>query len=462
MTKLFSLITILYLIFLGATSHAALNSGFDDGSVWKNQSTWFSPAQRPSDKLNTSLFPTYTNEDAYSDWVDRELDVGLIAKPEIPIEVLDCKQAVYMIRLFYAWTHKLPFTFTNKNGALVGNDSKMFARYSLGNARFYAFANYVRENATAPNLGEDTYPLSIDVTHIRPGAVFLDLAGAGINHSLTVWHSFKGIGFLDFIGGTTDPDLRSDIASKNLYESIMLRPDFTYTVKGKGGARYWRHREKFPTSKDEESEEGYSVEQFNDQPTNNQGQPGFLYYTDAQSATPVIHRWAEAVFYHLASNYEPADQIRYVFKPLVENVLNNRRIALLKVEEVKARMSPNSCMNAQDYENYTTANARDPDIIGVFNAIDDFLARQYQLGSRYYPQYVQAMNGWLSSNGINYLADNQTPDANHGAIFYQDFKEKLLSGQVSSNPNDSLDRKWGIINDNDPESTCPRYNFTPQ
>jgi hypothetical protein len=440
MTKLLALLTVLYFIFLGASAHAG---------VWVNQHGWLDQAPRPENK--TSL-ASYTYEDAYSDWVDTKLGVNFLAAETIPLKVLDCKQAVYLIRLGYAFHLKLPFVFTNRNGVLVSNDSTIpeVEKLPLNSTdpnnvypRLFAFMSYVRDNATADHLGEDTYSIQVNTDNLRPGAILLMLAGPGINHSLTIWHAIKGIGFLDFIGGTDEPDVRSDIATRALYETIMMRPTATFWKPprngkpGLDGFRAWRHRE-IPI----ESEVGYDKkgEQYTD---------AFRTYTDSLSDSPTMHSWSDAVFFHLVSNLQPMDQINLIFKPLVYNVLENRKKYLNDYERDERPLVGHRCLTSAEYDKYTTGNARDPDIIGVFRGIDDFLARQKR--NQYHDYFVKVMDEYLNSMAVTYDADTQ------GAIFYSDFKFKLLAGQVSSNPNDSLARKWGVINDGDLESTCPQY-----
>lgn len=139
---------------------------------------------------------TEAHERAYTEWVRENFGKDFFHRPEETTMfglALDCADAIYAMRIVYAYEHKLPFAIndpTGKRRTLTNEFSKWDGyretrREELddGSWRTYqgpeyteedklrAFIEYVSDVTSTLNLVNDTYPVALE--DIRPGDMFL-------------------------------------------------------------------------------------------------------------------------------------------------------------------------------------------------------------------------------------------------------------------------------------------------
>lgn len=139
---------------------------------------------------------TEAHERAYADWVRAEFDKDYFHKPEKTTVfglALDCSDAIYAMRIMYAYEHRLPFAINDPTGKrrTLSNEFTKWDGYREtrreelddGSWRTYkgpeyteadkvrAFIEYVGDVTSTLNLVQDTFPVALD--DIRPGDMFL-------------------------------------------------------------------------------------------------------------------------------------------------------------------------------------------------------------------------------------------------------------------------------------------------
>jgi len=148
-------------------------------AIWEAQNEW-----------------TEAHESAYADWVREEFDKDYFHIPEHKTVfglALDCSDAIYAMRIMYAYEHKLPFAINDPTGKrrTLSNEFSKWDGYREsrreemddGSWRSYkgpeyteadkvrAFIEYVGDVTSTLNLVNDTYPVAL--ADIKPGDMFL-------------------------------------------------------------------------------------------------------------------------------------------------------------------------------------------------------------------------------------------------------------------------------------------------
>ena len=139
---------------------------------------------------------TEGHERAFSEWVRTEFDKDYFHKPEETTVfglALDCSDAIYAMRIMYAYEHNLPFAINDPTGKrrTLSNEFTKWDGYREtrreelddGSWRTYkgpeyteadkvrAFIEYVGDVTSTLNLVQDTYPVALE--DIQPGDMFL-------------------------------------------------------------------------------------------------------------------------------------------------------------------------------------------------------------------------------------------------------------------------------------------------
>jgi len=132
---------------------------------------------------------TNLEETKYSEWVTRNITEDFFIRYEIPV---DCADVVYATRWIYARLAKLPAAATTVDGCLMGHWSKDWAHLPTSkkwykDQRFRAALLFVLSHTSTKSLPSDTYPISISAESVRAGTVFfIAESHAGVVHDLVL------------------------------------------------------------------------------------------------------------------------------------------------------------------------------------------------------------------------------------------------------------------------------------
>ncbi len=408
MTKMLSSVVLGALLFGATLSHAA---------VWQETQTW-----------------TPEWEQKYSQWVQNEFNEDIYMTGNYKGIPTDCSDAVYLGRIIFSYENKLPFVIKDSTGGSSRLSNQMSRFDSTGDSlqRVRKFMNFVADVTSTKTMPDDTYPVAINRTYIRPGTVWSrpritkdniwrKIIGGSVKEDpghAEVVKEVTETGVVNLIGSTVPKDLRM----LNTTSSLVFMPIETST-----GFRNWKQPSFY--SQAVESLPGYSLEQFNTLGKRDDGRRN-------------LKDWTSDVQDHLALREESKDEevIRQV-----ANVcsLVNARVDIIKKSEARRAALGGQCMNAGDYDSYSTPS-RDKRIKTTLKQIID-TAGGYGLTSA---QRAKKLKPALDS-----CPDIEITPGQKIALY--DFSIAMLKNDVSSNPNDSFAARWGL--ETPPANKCPKY-----
>jgi hypothetical protein len=398
----------LALVLLVFTAHA-------QAGVWTATSQWSGDA-----------------EQRYQDWVRSYWNIHVFEQNG-PLQgvKLDCADAVYSMRLLFAYENRLPFAVKDpSSNRVISNDMNRFNTIADDNQRFRAFAMFLYDILGTATLAEDSYPLAANRQAIHSG-VFLksdkashhswtvrDLDQAGVPFliyasrpaatKLLERHYFPTMGFLwgqqDANGNQIDANLQDygDPAAAvgfrmYRYPQDLLRPEWQVP--------------------------GYSTEQF----------------------SMIKIQWARTLQRSLQITAETADELAVRLLGEACKEASDRVSAVQAALRAMSSRSPSDCFNAVEYDDLSTPS-KDSRARGVFK---DLRA-----------SYTTALSPAIAEKVGSVLA-NRNPAY---CVIKISSGKTLSLGQAiatssnwSSNPNDTLGARWGLESSSSHAASCPTY-----
>lgn len=402
-------------IFLSITTQAA---------VWSDVNSW-SPEfeSRYSEWVRTSWTPDFFSR--------KNLPNGQ-SNPYYGLRV-DCADTVYSMRLIYSYENHLPFIIQDPtaSGKTLSNKMSRWDGQSEIN-RVRNFLGFIYETVSTRSLPNDTFPVAINRTAIRPGGLMMTTKKN--HHSWTIKEILPiGVPHLIFnsvVGANS---------GYGLYErQSWPNPDWVFesdaSPSGNAGFRDWRpaaylNRPVWETP-------GYSEEQYHI-PLNNwirfaQGRLAISQETDAQLIGRLLRTTCEGL---------------------------QGRVQSIK-EGLTYLQSHPRCMDYADYDTYSTPN-RDRRIF------DDFISlrRSYKEilrangGHQLSPELLAQLNkifpaislstvretSQMQQQGLSAESLCVTPYLPGKSMDLAEFKRRLFRGLISNNPHDGADYRWGEL-----------------
>lgn len=172
----------------------------------------------------------------------------------------DCADALYVLRIYFAYKNKLPFIVNapsdyTEEGDLLTNNSTMYDHVSKPDNRVRAFMHYVSQEKGTNSLTQDTYPLKIGL--ITSGDMYMTrwrFFGSRSNHSYII-KEVADDGNALFYWSDAPRKVRKLKRTKKY-------PDFVFYGKP-WGYRRWKKPEHFGISEAQiPVEDGLSYEQY--------------------------------------------------------------------------------------------------------------------------------------------------------------------------------------------------------
>lgn len=362
-------------------------------------------------------------EQKYSTWIQYNFNEDIYIAGNYKGIPTDCADAVYLARIIFSYENKLPFIIKDSTGG-SGYISNQMSRWD-GTAdslqRVRKFMLYVGDVTSTKTLPNDTYPVAIDRENVRPGTIWSRpritknniirrVVGAGVKEDPGHAEIVKEVtltGVINLIGSTVPKDIRK----LNSTSSLVFMPIETST-----GFRNWKQPAYY--SIPESSIPGFSLEQFNDLGKKGMGRRK-------------LDTWVSDVQGRLAIHQETkGDKIARQ----VSNICNlvNARVDITQKSELYRQKINGRCMNAEEYDAYSTPS-RDKRIKTTVKQL---------IG-------VDGGSGMTAASKAKNLqpALSACPDieiAPGYKIALYDFVIALLKNDVSSNPNDTYESRWGL------------------
>ena len=373
-------------------------------------------------------------EQKYSTWIQYNFNEDIYMAGNYKGIPTDCADAVYLARIIFSYENQLPFVIKDSTGGsnYITNQMSRWDGTADSLQRVRKFMMYVGDITSTKTLPNDTYPIAINRTYVRPGTVwsrpritkdnvFRRIVGANVKEDPGHAEIVKDVsvtGVITLIGSTVPKDIRN----LNTTSSLVFMPEESST-----GFRDWKQPSYYGVP--QESLPGYSLEQFK---TIGKGGGGGR----------KLNHWTAEVQARLALQAESKEEN---ITRQVANVCNlvNTRVDILKKSELYRQKINGRCMNADEYDAYSTPS-RDKRIKTTLKQIFD----------------ATDVNGMTSSKKVKNLKPvlDTCPDIEivpGTKISLYDFALAMMKKDISSNPNDSFAARWGL--EDAASNNCPKY-----
>ncbi len=383
-------------------------------------------------------------EQKYSSWIETEFNEDIFMTGKYKGIPNDCADAVYFGRLIFSYENKLPFVIIDPTGGknkITHKMSRWDEKSELNRVR--EFMNFISWSVSTRTFSNDSYPVKINRTYVRPGAIWVRPSREtnlwnGIMATLTGKSKITDPGHAEtvtkisdsgsvlLVGSTTPRAVRR----LTLTSSFLIMPENSNV-----GLRQWILPEQYGQSKS--SLPGYSEEQFKmgRSVISNSAASGVMGGSSSvqQEGARTFQAWraeiTKALSLRAETHQEALDRHAGDLCSLVHSRAENVRHAL-EAKEKKGR----GCMNADEYDAYSTPT-RDKRISATLKD----LSKMASSGGF-------SMSGKIKSSEISAaLKKCATIEIAPGQnMTLQEYMLNVASGQFSSNPNDSLKARWGF------------------
>jgi len=416
-------VTVLFMICNGASA-----------SVWDAENHW-------SDQW----------EEKYSRWVEENWVPEVFSSPSSPYSGIatDCADAVYDVRLLFAYEHGLPFVINNPKspGGRISNAMTTWDHLSQ-KARVMALIRYVNDMTSSETIPNDTYPIPINKHSFKPGVIYVEPGS----------HAFLVVGMSEYGVPSTLSSTVPRVARELYIEQNF--PSFvpSDTTRHRDGYRRFRWPEhlKLAVTK---------VPGFDDEQYRLAWFAGFDYI-----------KFTDELMRLLGQKPEPAPMRARRFMYILCYVARQRAEIVGEADKYRMRMRSTGrrCMNRREYFDYST-NSRDGRLKKYFQYVRALIGSStwsdagWRKSSfrreRYLKPYAEAIfrSGDDDVSGRAKKATNDDLIAWCGIeykpgtnISLRDVWQSIGRNTLSPDPNDSLESRWGRIDWPD-GSGCPKY-----
>lgn len=391
------------------------------------------------------VWPTENQWDAlwearYQQWVQTNWKDDIFMDPSKPIYYKyenDCADAVYAMRLIFAYEHRLPFSINNrdKSGRFISNQMKTWDNLPPPR-RVRAFMDYVADMTSSQTLRNDTYPIALN--DIKAGDVYV---APGV-------HSYQ-------IVDVTDAGIAEVMASTTPKQAryLLKTPSFPFYVPEdkRMGDGYRRFKEPQNISKPASQQPGYSEEQFR---LASQLNYDYVAFTDAISRK-------------LGKRQETPDEKTMRLLLALCMYANDRSVyvydALWYLQQIRA--SGRRCMNKREYDDYSTPG-RDKRLKMFFDSLRRHLDRVGRFDPRSQParwakavfsndqpppQEMKSLNNFCMVQ-MTLVDDGQR----NYYMTLRELRQNVDAGTLVSDPHAPLPYRWGVAKE-PYHSGCPSY-----
>ncbi len=375
--------------------------------VWKSENSW-----------------NDVWEKRYQHWVKNNWTEEFFMDEKKPIYYKyshDCADAVYAMRLIFAYEYKLPFVIHNpsKRGKMISNGKTRWDKYPEAK-RVRKFLDYVADMTSTRSLALDTFPIALD--DIKPG----DIYAAPNVHSYQIVN-ITDTGVAEVMSSTTPkaPRFLDRIPSFPFY----VPEDLKHKTDG-----YRRFIQPQNIRKPIKKQPGYNDEQFK----------------IAAAVKYDYVRFTDIIASALSDKKEEADAKTLRLLISMCMYANDRGVfvydALYKLQEMKNK--GRKCMTRSEYNNYSTPS-RDRRLKLFFTAVKNHYERNSKYKAWTQPQrWAKALFSPTPPNkkelkDLNEFCKVQMSLGEEYFIPLRQLRQNLSAGRVISDPHAPLEYRWG-------------------
>jgi hypothetical protein len=398
-----------------------------NAEVWATENTW-------SDQWEVN----------YTEWVEKNWTADFFSRPLLPNGQnnpyygirADCADTVYSMRLIYSFENKLPFAFQDptSQGKTITNRMNRWNKYTDEALRFKKFVAYVFNIVSTHSLPNDTFPVPISRDWIHSGGL---IRTTDVNHHSWTIQEMQAIGvphliFNSTVGRQSGFGLQERVSWPN--PTWIFEGDFS--AASNAGFRYWRPLEFINRPVWETP--GYSEEQF---------------------SIP-LDKWQQTIQKKLALKNETDDQMLRRLSQTACEALRSRITAVNDGLNFLRSMPPDQCMTFENYDTYSTPN-RDQrlldDIAALRRGYQDIMKSnqgnslpadmKIQL-NKVFPFLLKSALKETRNMPVSRMDEASwcpvefAPDQK---IDFAEAKRRLFLGQMSNNPMDEVEYRWGTL-----------------
>ncbi len=390
-------------------------------------------------------------EKTYREWVKKNWTEEFFMDEKKPIYYKyshDCADAVYAMRLIFAYEHKLPFVIHNtiRRSKKHGKRNKKGPRYISNSMkrwdrlpeekRVRRFLDYVADMTSTKTLGIDTYPIALD--QIKPGDIY---AAPGV-HSYQIVNITEA-GVAEVMSSTTPkaPRFLDRIESFPFYV-----PEDTKNYRD-GYRRFIQPQNiKKPLNK----QPGFSTEQ----------------YKIAANVKLNYVRFTDIIASALGKRPEKPDEKTLRLLIALCMYANDRSVyvydALWHLQNI--RKKGRKCMNAREYDAYSTPS-RDRRLKAFFNAVEGHYSKVSTYAPNTQPQrwarilFSKTRPSPAETKELNDFCMVQMSLGEKYFMPLRELRHNLMAGKLVSNPNAPLEYRWGVydLQKNPYKTSCKSY-----
>jgi len=375
--------------------------------VWKSENTWD---------------PVW--EKRYQHWVKNNWTEEFFMDEKKPIYYKfshDCADAVYAMRLVFAYENKLPFVIHNpsRRGRMISNGKTRWDKYPE-EKRVRKFMDYVADMTSTRSLSKDTYPIALD--DIKPGDVYV----APDVHSYQIVNITEA-GIAEVMSSTTPKAPR-------FLDRIPSFPFYVPEDAKRKSDGYRRFVQPQNARKSLKKQHGYNDEQFK----------------IAEAVNHDYVRFTDIIASALGKKAEKPDEKTLRLLIAMCMYANDRAVyvydALYKLQEMKNK--GRKCMTRREYDNYSTPS-RDRRLKAFFNAVKNHHERNSKFKHWTQPQrWAKTLFSAKTPRPaevaeLNKFCKVQMSLGEEYYIPLRELRQNLSAGKVISDPHAPLEYRWG-------------------
>jgi hypothetical protein len=389
-------------------------------AVWKAENQWT---------------PEFENK--YSEWIHSSFKQDIFLKGTWSGISTDCADAAYSAHVIFSFINKLPFSIKDPTGSgrRITNEMSRFDSIDEPVARARAFVEYINDVTDTKSLPDDTYPIAISRSTLKPGTIWIRPSIIPIGfwgvfdpkqqqtpgHAETVV-GVEETGVIDLLGSTVPEGVRALIPTT----SLAMMPTTSSL-----GFRHWI----LPQNVDLaiEQQPGYSLEQLTMGTATASKKTSTATSKQHNSAIGgrSIHQFEEDVQHRLALRSETSGEVISRTTKELCSLATSRLEIVTKGVAYDAQLGQGACMNADEYDMYSTPS-RDGRIKEVAQAL------LTAVGGGMFNRSSSIENvSALDQCAPLQIAPNQT-------LTLKEYVKNVMDNKVSSDPNESLGARWGL------------------
>ena len=294
-----------------------------------------------------------TADAQFSAWI-KQLPMDIFSRKDSPYYGIatDCAEAVYTLRTIFAYENSLPVNFVNPARANLANTNSDFDSTPAGLPRLKRFVSLLKSKTNTATLTADTYPIEINRTYLKAGAVFLHpQSGSSVpityrsGHVYYIQDVFEN-GMVSYFSSTV-PAMVRDLQTRIDIDFAPMNTD--------GGYRAWKHPGASPP------EPGLSREQFS-----------FAnWHPNAYGDGDLWDAWQHVIRQRLAlRDASPTEELKANLQNVAGYMKERNHLIQMSWSVYQHKYHGQSCMSDADYEDYATPT-RDVKIQSELQSLQD-------------------------------------------------------------------------------------------